>query len=125
MDTCACGATLAANADWCPRCLAPRATPAAPAPVAVSAIFGGTAPVEAPVATLTPPTNPPKTGRFAKTEVSFGLPGRIVLTIVLFIPLVWFIYLAKEFIGVGGLVLWGGVVMPWALRDLWRHPGKR
>jgi hypothetical protein len=93
--------------------------------VAVSAIFGGTAPVEAPVATLAPPTNPPKTSRFAKTEVSFGLPGRIVMTIVLFIPLAWFIYLAKEFIGIGGLVLWGGVVMPWALRDLWRHPSKR
>jgi hypothetical protein len=75
---------------------------------------------------VAPPTSPPRPGRFAKTEVSFGLTGRLVLTVLLLIPLVWFIYLAIHyFIGIGGIVVYGGIVVPWALRDLWRHPSRR
>jgi hypothetical protein len=81
----------------------------------------GTAPPQPP-----PPANPVRPGRFAKSEVSFGLTGRIVLTVLLLIPLAWFIYLATHyFIGIGGIVVYGGVVVPWALRDLWRHPSHR
>lgn len=75
---------------------------------------------------LAPPGSAPRPGRFAKTETSFGLPGRIVLTVLLALPLVWFGYLAVHyFIGIGGIVVYGGVVVPWALRDLWRRPARR
>ena len=56
--------------------------------------------------------------------MSFGLPGRIILTILLLLPLAVFIYLATQLIGIGGIVVYGGIVCPWALRDLWRHPGR-
>jgi hypothetical protein len=64
------------------------------------------------------------TGRFAKTDVSFGLTGRIIGTILLLLPLAGFVYLATQLIGIGGIVVYGGIVCPWALRDLWRHPGR-
>jgi hypothetical protein len=81
------------------------------------------APLPAPQA---PPGNPPAVGRFAKTDVTFGLFGRIVLTILLLIPLAGFVWLAVHwFIGIGGIVIYGGVLVPWALRDLWRHPRHR
>ncbi len=118
-EVCSCGGTLAVDADWCPRCFARRpAQPTASTPGVAHRAFGT-------VAAVPPPsTQRPPTGRFAKTEVSFGLPGRIILTILLLLPLAVFIYLATQLIGIGGIVVYGGIVCPWALRDLWRHPGR-
>ena len=80
-----------------------------------------TAPPTITPAQQAPPGNPPRRGRYAKSEVSFGLTGRVVLTVLLLLPLAWFVYLATHyFIGIGGIVVYGGVVIPWALRDLWR-----
>ena len=64
-------------------------------------------------------------GRFRSTEVTFGLRGRVVVSLVLLLPLVMF--LQAGLLGLAGLVVWLGVVLPWALRDLWRevpHPGR-
>jgi hypothetical protein len=95
-------------------------------PVQHRAFAPDTAEGGGPAAQGLPPANPERPGRFARTEVSFGLTGRIVLTILLLIPLAGFIYLATHyFIGIGGIVVYGGVVVPWALRDLWRHPSHR
>lgn len=112
-ETCACGGTIPADAAWCPRCFAQRpvATPAHPA-------FGS------PGAVPAAPAHRPVVGRFAKTDVSFGLTGRILFTILLLLPLAVFVYLATQLIGIGGIVVYGGIVCPWALRDLWRHPGR-
>jgi hypothetical protein len=131
--TCACGGQLPADAAWCPRCFERRPVPADadPSQVAFTAAggtpdspgaraFGGTlAPPP-----VRPPGRPPRPGRFAKTEASFGLFGRIVCTVLLLIPLAWFIYLATQLIGIGGIVVYGGIVCPWALRDLWKRPGR-
>jgi hypothetical protein len=54
--------------------------------------------------------------------VSFGLTGRIVLTILLLLPLAGFVALATQLVGIGGIVVYGCIICPWALRDLWRHP---
>jgi hypothetical protein len=131
--TCTCGAAIPAAASWCPRCLQPRAAqpqavaaghrafaPAGPeTPVPLTA--NGSVPIGSGLASDLPA---PKPGRFAKTEASFGLFGRIVCTVLLLLPLAVFVYLAKQFVGIGGLVIYGGVIVPWALRDLWRHPAR-
>ena len=120
--TCACGGPFPADAAWCPRCFARRPGRAGPA-VAHPAFGGptsgsfGTAPAPSPAS-----SRRSSTGRFAKTDVSFGLTGRVIATILLLIPLAFFIYLATQLIGIGGIVIYGGILCPWALRDLWRDP---
>jgi hypothetical protein len=64
-------------------------------------------------------------GRFAKSDVSFGLRGRIVLTVLLLIPLAWFIYLVQWMITLGGLLIYGFIFLPMALRDVWRQDPRR
>ena len=84
-----------------------------------------TAPVGAPSRLLTaaPPVPEPLTRqtRWAKTPTTFGPVGRVVASLLLLMPLV--------IMGVGGLAdpfIWGGagvyllVVVPWALRDIWK-----
>jgi hypothetical protein len=61
-------------------------------------------------------------GRFAKTDVSFGLRGRIVMTVLLLIPLAWFTYLAQWMIALGGLLIYAFIIFPMAMRDIWRRP---
>ncbi len=132
--TCGCGGTVPADAAWCPRCFARRPVESLAPAVLGEAVghrafgsaggepgspgFGSTAP-QAP-----PGNRRATTSRFAKTEASFGLTGRIVFTILLLLPLAWFIYLATQLIGIGGIVVYGGIICPWALRDLWKHPGR-
>ena len=64
-------------------------------------------------------------GRFGKTDVSFGLRGRIVMTVLLLIPLAWFIYLLQWMIAAGGLFIYGFIVLPLALRDVWKPVRRR
>ena len=132
--TCGCGGSLPADAAWCPRCFARRPVeslaPASAGEAVGHRAFGsggsgpwspgfGSAPAQPP-----PGNRRATTSRFAKTEASFGLTGRIVCTILLLLPLAWFIYLATQLIGIGGIVVYGGIICPWALRDLWKHPGR-
>jgi hypothetical protein len=59
--------------------------------------------------------------RWAKTTTTFGPVGRVLSTVALLIPLALMVIggLADPFVW-GGIAVWGGVVMPWALRDVWK-----
>jgi hypothetical protein len=123
-DRCAsCGAGLATGATWCGQCYSAVGT-AATAP---STPFGsgGTAPAgpwvpgrAAPVQAL--PVQLRKT-RWGKTPTTFGPMGRTVATLALLVPLSVMLVggLADPFVW-GGAAVWGGILMPWALRDIWK-----
>jgi hypothetical protein len=60
--------------------------------------------------------------RWRKTPTTFGPVGRLVSTFGLVIP---FLFLLATGIldggmTLGGAALWGFVIMPWGLRDVWR-----
>ena len=60
--------------------------------------------------------------RWRKTQTTFGPVGRVVSTIGLVVP---FLFLLATGIldggmTLGGAALWGFVVMPWGLRDVWK-----
>ena len=59
--------------------------------------------------------------RWRKTPTTFGPAGRVSLTLALLVPLPLMIVggLADPFVW-GGAGLWGFVIMPWALRDIWK-----
>jgi hypothetical protein len=97
---------------------------AAPAPFRPGAVAPSEAPVPfrpgAATASVAPEALVRHT-RWGKTATTFGPTGRVVATLLLLIPLV--------VMGVGGLAdpfVWGGaglylaVVVPWALRDIWK-----
>ena len=69
--TCAeCGASLRADAEWCPQCYAPAGRPEPEKTFAHADAFIG-------------PRPRIRYSRRAKTDVSFGLVGRIVATLLL------------------------------------------
>ena len=47
------------------------------------------------------------------------------MTVLLLIPLAWFVYLAQWMIAIGGLVIYAVIFLPMALRDVWRSPRRR
>jgi hypothetical protein len=119
VDVCTrCGASLTPGAPWCSLCLAPRGTPAAPA-----------GPVVAPVAAHTggpaSPTHLVQRTRYGHSEMTFGMTGRIVMTILLLLPLGLFALTITMGIGILGMGIWGFVVIPWGLRDIWRSSHRR
>jgi len=72
-----------------------------------------------PVATLAPEVI---RTRWRKTPTTFGPVGRVVATIGLVIPFIFFVVIG---ILTGGLTIfgagiWGFIIMPWGLRDTWR-----
>ncbi len=60
--------------------------------------------------------------RWRKTQTTFGPIGRVLCTLGLVIVFVVLVVAAilTGGLGVFGACLWGFVVMPWALRDVWR-----
>lgn len=58
--------------------------------------------------------------RWAASSVTFGPVGRLIATALVLVPLWWSVYYAGPF-GIVGLVVWGGVLLPMALRDIWRR----
>jgi hypothetical protein len=58
--------------------------------------------------------------RFGHSETTFGLKGRIVMTILMILPLGLFGIAAATGIGIIGAGIWAFVIMPWGLRDIWR-----
>ena len=104
-----CRHALPTAARWCPLCFTP-----APAPTFSGVITGRRAddpePGERPDYVYS---------RWAGSSVSFGPRGRIALTIALIAvaPLI-----ARVFPLGGGILLlmWIFVVLPWALKDVWR-----
>jgi hypothetical protein len=59
--------------------------------------------------------------RWHKTPTTFGPVGRVLCTFLLFVPLPLFI-IGTVVAGVGiiGLGIWVLLIMPWALRDIWK-----
>jgi hypothetical protein len=60
--------------------------------------------------------------RWRKTKTTFGPVGRVIGTVALVAPFAFLVVIGILSGGMtlGGAVLWGFVVMPWGLRDLWR-----
>lgn len=73
------------------------------------------------VTTLPTLPAPLRTTRWRKTPTTFGPTGRVLCTLALLIPLVLMVVggLVDPFIW-GGAGVWAGIVMPWALRDIWK-----
>jgi hypothetical protein len=57
--------------------------------------------------------------RWSKSDLTFGPVGRVVATVLLLVPLWWFLNGAGIF-GLVGVVTYGLFLVPWALRDIWR-----
>lgn len=57
--------------------------------------------------------------RWVSSAVTFGPVGRIVVSLLMLVPLWWFIAYAGVF-GIVGVPIWLTKVLPWALRDIWR-----
>jgi hypothetical protein len=62
-----------------------------------------------------------RTTRWAKTDTTFGPIGRVLATLALLVPLAVMVVggLADPFVW-GGAAVWGAVIMPWGLRDVWK-----
>jgi hypothetical protein len=62
-----------------------------------------------------------RTTRWAKTDTTFGPVGRLVATFGLLVPFAVMIVggLTDPFVW-GGAAVWGAVIMPWGLRDVWK-----
>lgn len=57
--------------------------------------------------------------RWVRSDVTFGPVGRIAVSLLMLVPLWWFIAYAGVF-GIVGVPIWLVKVLPWALRDIWR-----
>ena len=119
---CACGATLAAGRSVVPAVLRPRPEATSrfgPAPLAVTSDPSAAQPL---------PDAPRQYSRFQATDVTFGPVGRTVVTILVLAPAVAFItvgLLGNSVAGIVGVVVYGGAIIPRALRELWRRQPDR
>jgi hypothetical protein len=116
---------LTPAATWCGQCYLPRGAVAIPAqgaaPVVpqqgeLSIMSGNRQQVAA------RPVVPMVKSRWRKTPTTFGPLGRVVWTVALVLPLAPMI--VGTVVGiipcVIGLGIWLFIIMPWALRDIWR-----
>jgi len=60
--------------------------------------------------------------RWRKTGTTFGPLGRVLATIALVVPFIFFVVVGILTGGftIAGAVIWGFVIMPWGLRDTWK-----
>jgi hypothetical protein len=60
--------------------------------------------------------------RWRKTTTTYGPLGRMLATFALVVPFVFFVVLGILTGGftIAGVVIWGFVIMPWGLRDVWK-----
>ena len=76
----------------------------------------------APAASLTPSAPKPKPSRWAKSDTTFGPLGRIVATIGMVVPFIFFVAAGlltiDPFVLIGG-VIWGGLMFV-GLRQVWQ-----
>ncbi len=136
VDRCAsCGATLTVDATWCGQCFtlvaAGDSYPAEPGSLAAAPLSpllarpGGTtvtAPARAFVPAAATSVEPAmRSTRWGKTPTTFGPVGRCAATAALVLVLIGFIVggIADPFAWAGAAI-WGGVITPWALRDIWK-----
>jgi hypothetical protein len=59
--------------------------------------------------------------RWQKTDGTFGPAGRIIATVLLVLPLPVLALGVATGIGIIGAGLYVVIVMPWALRDIWKR----
>jgi hypothetical protein len=115
---CACGVPAGSDA---PRC---RACPAVASATSRAAAATPARPDTAVLMTYS---------RWKKSTGTFGPVGRVVATLLLLVPLPVFAMAVSVGIGIIGGGIYVLVVMPWALKDIWkqaaipieapRHPG--
>jgi hypothetical protein len=122
-----CGALLTPAATWCGQCYAPRGATPAGSP----ATLGSGIPAQSGELSIMSgnrqqvaarPATPMIKTRWRKTPTTFGPVGRVVFTFLLFVPVPLLIVGVVvtgglEIIGAG---IWILVIMPWALRDIWK-----
>ena len=81
------------------------------------------APLPTPQQRAAPPAPEPAPrvaySRWRASTTSFGLFGRLVMTVLLLVPVWWF--WSVQIFAWPGLVIWVGFLLPWALRDTWRR----
>jgi hypothetical protein len=67
------------------------------------------------------PPRPQVRTRWGKTATTFGPAGRLIATFALLLPVPPMVIggLVDPFVW-GGLAVWCGLLMPWALRDVWK-----
>lgn len=120
--TCECGAAVSPSARWCSLCHRPVADARFVPVVDAETVLATGRPETTSVAeqararrTASAPTS-----RFASTEVTFGLRGRIIMSVLVLLPFWFFLkgFLTGGWIGVVVLALVG---VPWAMRDIWRR----
>ena len=101
-----CQAQLTPGAAWCPQC------------------YGAVAPAESRPVRLAPATAatlPGRATRWQKTPTTYGPVGRILATLALLVPLSFMVVGGMVFTAAwAGALIWLVVVMPRALRDIWR-----
>jgi hypothetical protein len=72
-----------------------------------------------------PASRPPSANRYGSTALTFGLPMRIVLTVLVTVPAVLFLWLGIRFGGVVLTVLvligYSGFLYPRLMKDIWRR----
>jgi hypothetical protein len=111
---------MSAGAAWCSQCYLPRSTSAPAAPTTTGtepSIMSGTWHQ----AGMRAPTEMVQT-RWKKTPTTFGPVGRVFWSVSLVIPLPPMIIgsavgIIPCVIGAG---IWLFIIMPWALRDIWK-----
>lgn len=105
---------MSAETEWCGQCYAPRGR-------ASSAHSVITAPTRHVPAVATLPPEMIRT-RWRKTTTTFGPAGRIMATFGLVVPMLLLVVLGVLSGGltIFGAGIWGFVIMPWGLRDVWR-----
>jgi hypothetical protein len=117
-DRCDCGAVRDRSITWCSQCHAPHPPPEElPDPRYVP--FSRPAAYRPLPAPRGPVLGPPG-DRWRASEVTFGPIGRMVATVLVTLPLLWFLHNAVPF-GFIGAITYGFVIWPWALRDIWRR----
>jgi hypothetical protein len=115
-----CAASVASGAAWCGLCFAPMPVASTFRPAAPGTTDdppggfrpGGAEPTRAKIYT---------DSRWKSGSMTFGPVGRVVMTILIFLP--YPLFLLNLPFGLVGVVLWSGLV-PRALRDIWR-PARR
>ena len=91
---------------WCGQCFAP-------VPVAPTAVV---APVRVTAERMAPDLV--RSTRWGRSATTFGPVGRVIATFLLLVPVAFF-FVAGMF-WAGGFI-WIFIVVPWALRDIWRR----
>jgi hypothetical protein len=110
VDQCqTCGASLSAELGWCGQCYAVRG---APAPGSPTRHVPATPELARHVVST----------RWRKTPTTFGPLGRVACTGALVVPFLFFVVAGVITGGmtIVGAGIWGFIVMPWGLRDVWR-----